>query len=136
MFICEGNLSRERDVLRGHEGWVWCCAISHNDEFIVSGSKDNKIKIWEIESGNCVKTFDGHSSYVTCVCISNDDRYIISGKLYFTLKIIRVDTVETKSFQFFFTFCFVFKIRKKKFSEGTLCVTICIHNFFLTLKLK
>lgn len=83
----QGTLSRERDVLRGHEGWVWCCAISHNDEFIVSGSKDNKIKIWESSSGNCVKTFEGHSSYVTCVCISNDDRYIISASNDNTIRV-------------------------------------------------
>ena len=33
---------------KGHKDWVICVAISQNDNFAVSGSLDDTIKIWEI----------------------------------------------------------------------------------------
>ena len=31
-------------------------SISNNNKFIVSGSYDNTIKIWDFKKGNCLKT--------------------------------------------------------------------------------
>jgi len=33
---------------------------------VVSGSKDETLKVWDIEAGKCVKTLQGHSHYVRC----------------------------------------------------------------------
>ncbi len=54
-------------------------ALSNDNRYIVSGSWDKLIIIWDLESGNEILTFKGHSRVVTSVAFSNDDRYIISG---------------------------------------------------------
>ena len=33
---------------------------------VVSGSLDNTLKVWDIETGKCVATLRGHSGYVRC----------------------------------------------------------------------
>ena len=34
---------------------------------LVSGSEDKTIKIWDLESGNCIKTLQGHTNIVRCI---------------------------------------------------------------------
>ncbi len=62
-------------------------AFSNDDRYIISGSSDKSIKIWERESGNEIQTLTGHSDEVTSVAFSNDDRYIISGSNDKSIKI-------------------------------------------------
>ena len=33
---------------------------------VVSASNDNTLKVWDMETGECVATLEGHSSYVRC----------------------------------------------------------------------
>ncbi len=54
-------------------------AFSKDDKYIISGSEDKSIKIWELETGNEIKTLNGHSDWVTSVAFSKDDNFIISG---------------------------------------------------------
>ncbi len=54
-------------------------AFSKDDKYIISGSDDNSINIWERETGSEIQTLKGHSDRVTSVAFSNDDKYIISG---------------------------------------------------------
>ncbi len=54
-------------------------AFSKNDKYIISGSSDNSIKIWERETGSEIKTLIGHSGGVTSIAVSKDEKYIISG---------------------------------------------------------
>ena len=43
------------------------------------GFVDNTVKVWSVESGECVTTFNGHSSCVTSVSFSPDGASIVSG---------------------------------------------------------
>ncbi len=54
-------------------------AFSNDDKYIISGSNDNSIKIWERETGNDIQTLKGHRQEVSSVAFSKDDKYIISG---------------------------------------------------------
>jgi WD40 repeat protein len=58
---------------------VTSIAFSKDDKYIISGSEDKSIKIWELETGNEIKTLNGHSDWVTSVAFSKDDNFIISG---------------------------------------------------------
>ena len=40
-------------VLQGHEGAVLCVAQLPHSEFIVSGSSDATIRIWNLHTGTC-----------------------------------------------------------------------------------
>ncbi len=64
-----------------------CIAFSNDVRYIISGSCDKSIKIWELENGNEVKTLIGHSEDVSSLAFSYDDRYIISGSFDNSIRI-------------------------------------------------
>ena len=71
----------------GHSILVESVAISPDGKTIVSGSYDNTIKIWDIQSGECLNTLEGHSYSVESVAISPDGKTIVSGSGNGTIKI-------------------------------------------------
>jgi WD40 repeat protein/serine/threonine protein kinase/tetratricopeptide (TPR) repeat protein len=69
----------ERLTLRGHNGWVTSAAFSPDGNRIVSGSYDLTVKIWDAQSGNCLRTLEGHGQLVLAVDFSPDGKLIASG---------------------------------------------------------
>ena len=65
--------------LKGHQCCVKSVCVSHDNKKIISGSSDKSIKIWDLEAGHLIKTFDGHQNNINSVCISHDNKKIISG---------------------------------------------------------
>ena len=47
-------------------------------DYLASGSRDKKIKIWEVKSGRCVITLIGHDNWVTDLCFHPVGRFLIS----------------------------------------------------------
>jgi WD40 repeat protein len=62
-----------------HTGSVYSVAISSDGKYALSGSEDRTIRLWDIETGNLIRTFEGHRRAVTSVAISPDNRYALSG---------------------------------------------------------
>ncbi|MEE1323143.1 MAG: hypothetical protein UHE91_04910, partial [Bacteroidales bacterium] len=54
---------------------------------IISGSADKTVKIWDANTGECLKTLEGHSKYVYSVAFSPDGKHIVSGSYDDTIKI-------------------------------------------------
>ena len=52
------------------------------------------MKVWSVESGECVTTFNGHSSDVTSVSFSPDGASIVSGSCDNTVKVWSVESGE------------------------------------------
>lgn len=42
----------------GHTNWVRCAKFSPDGRLLVSCSDDKTIKVWDIISGQCIKTFN------------------------------------------------------------------------------
>jgi WD40 repeat protein len=61
--------------------------FSNDNKFIISGSGDETLKLWDVQTGECLKTFKGHSGCVFSVSFSNDNNFIISGSQDKTLKL-------------------------------------------------
>ncbi|MEE0961888.1 MAG: hypothetical protein U0L54_05005, partial [Bacteroidales bacterium] len=62
-------------------------AYSPDGTKIISGSNDKTIKIWDANTGECLKTLEGHSQPVYSVSYSPDGTKIISGSFDNTIKI-------------------------------------------------
>ncbi|KAF9415811.1 hypothetical protein BGZ94_010389 [Podila epigama] len=62
-------------LLPGHAEGIYC--IQFDERKIVSGSRDNTIKIWNLATGACLRTYKGHSASV--LCLQYDDERIVSG---------------------------------------------------------
>ncbi|MEM9271708.1 MAG: hypothetical protein AAGA80_01920 [Cyanobacteria bacterium P01_F01_bin.143] len=83
--------SREKDDLTGHQDAVWSVAISSDGKSIVSGSKDNTVKLWDIANQSEVHPFTGHQDAVWSVAISSDGKYLVSGSWDNTVKLWDID---------------------------------------------
>jgi translation initiation factor 3 subunit I len=43
---------------QGHQGAIWTVDISPNTKILASGAADNTVKLWNIKTGECVKTWE------------------------------------------------------------------------------
>ncbi len=77
-------------TLTGHSREVMSVVYSPDGRYLASGSQDKTIKIWEVATGNELRTLTGHSETVFSVAYSPDGRYLASGSGDKTIKIWRV----------------------------------------------
>ena len=67
-------------VLEGHSDTVNSVAISKDGKYILSGSDDQTIRVWDMETGDIVLgPLDAHTDAVKCVDFSPDGKQIMSG---------------------------------------------------------
>lgn len=62
-------------------GGVDAVAFSPDGQWLASGGWDNKIKLWEVATGQEVRTLAGHTDAVRAVAFSPDGRWLASGSL-------------------------------------------------------
>ncbi len=80
-------------IFKGHSNGVMC--LQFDDRILVTGSYDTTIKVWDIESGEELRTLRGHTSGVRC--LQFDDTKLISGSLDHTVKVWNWRTGECLS---------------------------------------
>ena len=97
----------QHQVLRGHSDVVSCltCALSFGAgaaAVIISGSEDKSLKVWEANSGTCIRTMKGHHDSVWSVCCpskgagAGGDSTVISGSWDCTIRIWDFTTGECR----------------------------------------
>jgi len=59
----------------GHDGWVQC--VQFDSQKIVSGSGDQSVRVWDMETAKCLTTLQGHLSFV--YCLQYGDNFVVSG---------------------------------------------------------
>ena len=74
-------------TLEGHADKVWAVAVTPDGRHIVSGSKDETVKVWDLASGDKVRTLEGHTDQVWGVAVTPDGRHIVSGSDDRTVKV-------------------------------------------------
>lgn len=69
---------------------VYC--LQYDDQKIVSGLRDNTIKVWDRNTLQCTKVLTGHTGSV--LCLQYDDKVIISGSSDSTVRVWNVNNGE------------------------------------------
>ena len=65
--------------LQGHTSYIYSVAVTSDNKYILSGSDDGTIRIWNLIEKRQAGVLEGHWSKVTTVAITTDYKYIISG---------------------------------------------------------
>jgi WD40 repeat protein len=89
---------------------------SINENFIISGSIDKTIRIWDINTGNCIKKLVGHTATINSVVVQNN--LIISGSDDTTIRIWDVNSGEC--------------IKTLEGHEGRVCLVYVIDNLIFS----
>ncbi|KAK5112731.1 hypothetical protein LTR62_003829 [Meristemomyces frigidus] len=83
-------------VFKGHTNGVMC--VQFDDNVIMSGSYDSTVKVWDVNTGEELRTLRGHTSGVRC--LQFDDKKVMTGSLDCTIKLWNWRTGEcTRTFQ-------------------------------------
>ena len=77
--ILDGITGICTSALSSHTGGVKSLTFSLDGTFLVSGSYDKTVILWDIQTGGVIKTFHGHTDWVLSVSISPDCTTIASG---------------------------------------------------------
>ncbi len=80
--------------LMGHSHIVTTLAISADAKFLVSGSQDQTIRVWNLATGELVHTLKGHRDSVNAVALSPDEQIIASGSADKTIKLWHLGSGE------------------------------------------
>ena len=87
---CDGRLiwwpasEKEPQPIRrinAHIGWIRYIARSPDGKYLASAGTDNLAKLWNLETGELIKTFTGHEKHVYSVLFHPDGQHLLSGDL-------------------------------------------------------
>ncbi|OCK76231.1 WD40 repeat-like protein [Lepidopterella palustris CBS 459.81] len=70
-------------VFKGHTNGVMC--LQFDDNILVTGSYDATVKVWDIESGEEIRTLKGHTQGIRC--LQFDDSRLLTGSLDSTIRV-------------------------------------------------
>ena len=76
-----------RQILVGHTGSVEAVAFLPDGSRALSGSSDNTLRLWDLASGETLRTLEGHTSGVSAVAVLGDGSRALSGSSDNTLRL-------------------------------------------------
>jgi len=59
--------------------------------YLISGSRDKTMKVWELETGFCVHTVQDHSDWVRCLAVRPDGGFIASSGSDFVINLYKLN---------------------------------------------
>lgn len=84
-------------LIEGHVRKITCMCLSLDNRYLITGSEDRTIRIWDIINICQISIFSGHESSVTCISLSLKTNFIASGSADCTLRIWDFHTKDQRS---------------------------------------
>ena len=75
-------------MLKGHIQAVTSVTFSSDGMWIVSGSSDHSVWVWDTSTGVEMKVLKGHTRTVKSVAFSSDNTQIVSGSYQENVKLL------------------------------------------------
>ena len=75
-----------------HSDHIYSVAITPNGKKVVSGSNLKPIKIWDIESGECLKTLEVYSGWINSIAITPNGKKVVLGSRNGTITIWDIES--------------------------------------------
>jgi WD40 repeat protein/DNA-directed RNA polymerase subunit F len=79
-------------TLEGHKKSLSSMSITPDGRWAVSGSDDKALRLWALETGQCVRTFEAEMDRQGGVGITSDGRWAVSGSWDNTLRVWDLET--------------------------------------------
>ena len=70
-----------------HSKWVDAVATTSNGRCPLTGSHDGTLKLWDLRTGELIRSLVGHTDAVSAVAVSPDDHLALSGSADHTLRL-------------------------------------------------
>lgn len=78
------DISKQKRVIANHTNYISCNQFVFSDQQLLTGSGDSTLKLWDVETGQLMQTFQGHQADVMCLDISPSEagNIFLSGVNY------------------------------------------------------
>lgn len=86
-FLLRESLSHNTAMFQCHSQAITCVSCSPDGKFVATSSRENVVKIWDIETGALMKSLEGHASKVNSVRYSPDGNLIVTASKDGTVRI-------------------------------------------------
>ncbi|KAK9890081.1 hypothetical protein WA026_008893 [Henosepilachna vigintioctopunctata] len=87
------SMNEDEKYIVHHSKEITCFVLTMDSQFIITGSRDMSLKVWQVSGGKLSQVLMGHTAAVTCVAVSVADKtQIISGSLDNNLIIWDINT--------------------------------------------
>ena len=79
-------------TLPGHAGGIEAVYLDEINNFMLTGSYDTTVRLWNVATGHCDATFDGcHSSTIVCLDADFASGFVVSGSKDKTVNVWQLD---------------------------------------------
>lgn len=82
-------------TFKEHTDQITSLAVTLDGRRAISTSRDETLRLWDLETGKCLGTFKGHTGVVTSVAITSDGKHAISVSSDQTLRRWDLESVQS-----------------------------------------
>ena len=73
--------------MQGHTDYVFTVAVTEDDKYIISGTDDKTIRIWNLLEKRQESVLEGNTDSIKCVAVTSDYKYFVSGSVDKTIRV-------------------------------------------------